>query len=68
MGGNRGKTESLHKERAVTWKTIDDMALAGKVVLTRVDIKVPMEGAQVTDAAINCEILIRAVSLTFIIN
>ena len=50
MGGNRGKTESLHKERAVTWKTIDDMALAGKVVLTRVDINVPMEGAQVTDA------------------
>ena len=34
----------------MTWKTIDDMALAGKVVLTRVDINVPMEGAQVTDA------------------
>ncbi len=34
----------------MTWKTIDDMALAGKVVLTRVDINVPMEGTQVTDA------------------
>jgi phosphoglycerate kinase len=34
----------------MTWKTIDDMALAGKVVLTRVDINVPMEGAVVTDA------------------
>jgi phosphoglycerate kinase len=34
----------------MTWKTIDDMALAGKVVLTRVDINVPMEGSVVTDA------------------
>ncbi len=33
----------------MTWKTIDDMALAGKVVLTRVDINVPMDGATVTD-------------------
>lgn len=32
------------------WKTIDDMGLAGKVVLTRVDINVPMEGGVVTDA------------------
>ena len=31
------------------WKTLDDMALAGKVVLTRVDINVPMEGSIVTD-------------------
>jgi phosphoglycerate kinase len=25
------------------WKTLDDMDLAGKVVLTRVDINVPVE-------------------------
>ncbi len=31
------------------WKTIDDMDLDGKVVLTRVDINVPMEGDRVTD-------------------
>ena len=31
------------------WKTLDDIALAGKVVLTRVDINVPMEGGRVTD-------------------
>ena len=31
------------------FKTIDDVALAGKVVLTRVDINVPMEGGVVTD-------------------
>ncbi|GLS87396.1 phosphoglycerate kinase [Cypionkella aquatica] len=34
----------------MAWKTIDDMALAGKVVLTRVDINVPMENGQVSDA------------------
>lgn len=33
----------------MAWKTIDDMDLGGKVVLTRVDINVPMEGAVVTD-------------------
>lgn len=33
----------------MAWKTLDDMDLAGKVVLTRVDINVPMEGGQVTD-------------------
>jgi phosphoglycerate kinase len=38
------------KESGMSWKTIDDMALAGKVVLTRVDINVPMEGPVVTDA------------------
>ncbi len=32
------------------WKTIEDVALAGKVVLCRVDINVPMEGGVVTDA------------------
>ena len=34
----------------MAFKTIDDVALAGKVVLTRVDINVPMENGQVTDA------------------
>ena len=33
----------------MSWKTIDDLALAGKTVLTRVDINVPMEGDGVTD-------------------
>lgn len=32
------------------WKTLDDMDLAGKIVLTRVDINVPVENGQVTDA------------------
>ena len=31
------------------WKTLDDVGLAGKVVLTRVDINVPMDGSRVTD-------------------
>ena len=31
------------------FKTLDDVALAGKVVLTRVDINVPMESGVVTD-------------------
>ena len=31
------------------WKTLDDMDLAGKRVLTRVDINVPMDGDSVTD-------------------
>ena len=34
----------------MTWKTLDDMELAGKRVLTRVDINVPMENGEVTDA------------------
>ncbi|MDZ4395492.1 phosphoglycerate kinase [Cypionkella sp.] len=34
----------------MAWKTIDDMALAGKTVLTRVDINVPMENGVVSDA------------------
>ena len=33
----------------MAWKTIDDVALAGMVVLTRVDLNVPMEGGMVTD-------------------
>ena len=32
------------------WKTLDDMDLEGKVVLTRVDINVPVEDGEVTDA------------------
>ena len=31
------------------WKTLDDVALAGKTVLCRVDINVPMEEGRVTD-------------------
>ncbi len=34
----------------MSWKTLDDMNLAGKVVLTRVDINVPVENGVVTDA------------------
>ncbi len=34
----------------MAWKTLDDMDLAGKVVLTRVDINVPIEGGRVADA------------------
>ncbi|HGG06656.1 MAG TPA: phosphoglycerate kinase [Aliiroseovarius sp.] len=33
----------------MAWKTIDDMDLDGKVVLTRVDINVPVENGKVTD-------------------
>jgi len=33
----------------MAWKTIDDMDVAGKVVLTRVDINVPMDAGRVTD-------------------
>jgi len=34
----------------MAWTTLDDMDLAGKVVLTRVDINVPVEDGRVTDA------------------
>ena len=33
----------------MTWKTLDDMDLAGKIVLTRVDINVPVKDGVVTD-------------------
>ncbi len=32
----------------MAWKTLDDMNLAGKRVLTRVDINVPVENGIVT--------------------
>ena len=34
----------------MSWKTLDDMDLAGKRVLVRVDINVPVENGRVTDA------------------
>ncbi|SLN46185.1 Phosphoglycerate kinase [Aquimixticola soesokkakensis] len=34
----------------MAWKTLDDMDLNGKIVLTRVDINVPVDGDRVTDA------------------
>jgi len=34
----------------MAWKTLDDMDLGGKIVLTRVDINVPMENGVITDA------------------
>jgi len=34
----------------MAWKTLDDLDLDGKVVLTRVDINVPVEDGRVTDA------------------
>ena len=34
----------------MNWRTLDDMDLAGKRVLIRVDINVPMENGRVTDA------------------
>jgi phosphoglycerate kinase len=47
MGAKSG--QSFIKENPMPWKTLDDVALAGKVVLVRVDINVPMEDGQVTD-------------------
>lgn len=34
----------------MAWKTLDDIDIDGKVVLTRVDINVPVENGRVTDA------------------
>ena len=34
----------------MAWKTLDDMDLGGKTVLTRVDINVPVEDGRVTDS------------------
>jgi phosphoglycerate kinase len=49
-GPDTRKEDQTAMERVMAWKTIDDLGLAGKVVLTRVDINVPMEGGVVTDA------------------
>ncbi|WP_114286201.1 phosphoglycerate kinase [Candidatus Halocynthiibacter alkanivorans] len=35
----------------MTWKTLDDLDLNGKTVLTRVDINVPVENGKITDAS-----------------
>jgi phosphoglycerate kinase len=34
----------------MSWKTLDEMSLSGKTVMTRVDINVPVENGRVTDA------------------
>ena len=34
----------------MAWKTLDDIDLAGKRVLVRVDLNVPVENGRVTDA------------------
>lgn len=47
-GAERGSNPVM--EADVGWKTLDDVALAGKTVLVRVDINVPMEAGRVTDA------------------
>jgi phosphoglycerate kinase len=38
------------EDERMAWKTLDDMDLDGRVVLTRVDINVPVEDGRVTDA------------------
>jgi phosphoglycerate kinase len=42
--------KSTKQESIMGWNTLDDMDLAVKVVLTRVDINVPVENGVVTDA------------------
>ncbi len=42
--------DSFGMVRNMSWKTIDDMDLSGKVVLVRVDINVPVENGIVSDA------------------
>jgi phosphoglycerate kinase len=37
------------KETVMAWKTLDDLDLSGKRVLTRVDINVPMKDGEITD-------------------
>jgi phosphoglycerate kinase len=46
----QGPTKEARMAQISNWKTIDDMNVAGKIVLTRVDINVPMEGGRVSDA------------------
>lgn len=40
----------MTKDASMSWKTLDDLDLNGKVVLTRVDLNVPMQGGAVSDA------------------
>jgi len=47
--GPNARKEGQTLEDIMPWNTLDDLALAGKTVLTRVDINVPMEGGVVTD-------------------
>ena len=49
FGAAQRKEEQSNGETDMAAKTVDDMALAGKTVLTRVDINVPIEGGVVTD-------------------
>jgi phosphoglycerate kinase len=44
------EADRSRKEHQMSWKSLDDMDLAGKRVLTRVDINVPMENGRITDA------------------
>ena len=50
-GPNGGKdARGMTVEAAMAWKTLDDIDLDGKRVLTRVDINVPVDNGAVTDA------------------
>jgi len=56
LNARAGKQEEIHqtpprKDTLMAWKTLDDMDLNGKIVLTRVDINVPMKDGRVTDAS-----------------
>ena len=44
------ETKRLEARGNMNFKTLDDMDLAGKIVLTRVDINVPVDAGKVTDA------------------
>jgi phosphoglycerate kinase len=48
--GRIGDDRTNNQEKIMGWNTLDDMDLDGKVVLTRVDINVPVEDGVVTDA------------------
>ena len=48
--GRIGDERTNNQEKIMGWNTLDDMDLDGKVVLTRVDINVPVEDGVVTDA------------------
>jgi phosphoglycerate kinase len=47
--GSGGWAQGNSTEAGMGWKTLDDVALAGKTVLLRVDINVPMEAGRVSD-------------------